>query len=450
MLPLAVKTEIKGYDIVGETLESVRDITSQIAIDDKLRHRNAELMTHRVTYDALVLDARLRQSLAAVRSLGSRGLRVAVLGTARGSPTFSSRWCQQAFICPAQEGTDAYFSYLEELLDRIRVSVLITASDNTLALLRRHREQLEARVRIALAKEPALGIAINKARTLEVARQLGLRVPRSISVQTVSQVKAALDEIGLPVVVKPVESWASNEREGARLSCRLVTTLDEAQVAVEELTRFGGTVLFQQFLSGRRESVSLLYANGQIYARYAQRHTRIVGGESAIRKSIAVPPDIGDAAEHLVREIDLEGIAEVEFRRDSAENPYLMEINPRLWASTELAVRSGVDFPYLLYQWASGQQIDLVKSYPVGGQMRYLKGDILNTAAALIPSRQKGRPEVEVPPARAILDFCLSFLTPMRYDCVDWKDPLPVCRATVGFVRDVLQWGGKSLRRKAS
>src|SRR5207244_13648923 len=68
-----------------------------------------------------------------------------------------------------------------------------------------------------------------------------------------------------------------------------------------------------------------IYAYGQIYACYAQRHMRIVGGESALRESIAVPPDIGGQAESLVREIDLEGCAEVEFRRDDAGNPYRSE-----------------------------------------------------------------------------------------------------------------------------
>src|SRR5207248_5624005 len=97
------------------------------------------------------------------------------------------------------------------------------------------------------------------------------------------------------------------------LVCKLVTILEEARLAVEELTSFGGKVLFQQFLSGRRESISLLYADGQVHTSYAQFHTHSVGGESAVRQSIAVPPDIGGQAECLVREIDLEGCAEVEF-----------------------------------------------------------------------------------------------------------------------------------------
>src|SRR5947209_7738239 len=231
----------------------------------------------KLTYDALVLDARLRQSLVTVRSLGYRGLRIAALESANNVkksssvPTFSSRWCQQKFIAPSYEqSTKPYLTYLEQLLDGTGARVLITSSDGTLALIRQYREQLERRVRIALPGEPALSIAINKDQTLEIASRLGIGVPRGVNVESVNEVSAALHEIGLPAVVKPVESWLWGEQQGERLVCKLVTTPDEAQYAVEELTSSGGSTLFQQFLPGRREAVSFLYANGEIYARFAQ------------------------------------------------------------------------------------------------------------------------------------------------------------------------------------
>src|SRR5439155_6749548 len=108
----------------------------------------------------------------------------------------------------------------------------------------------------------------------------------------------------------------------------------------------------------------------------------------------------------------LEGYSEVEFRRDAAGVPYLMEINPRLSASVEIAVRSGVDFPYLLYQWAHGEAVDHVERYRVGGWMRHLGGDIETTIASLA---QRGRPGVK-PPVQTVLDFGASFLRPMSYD----------------------------------
>ena len=406
--------------------------------------RDSQPARDQVTYDALVLDARLRQSLMTARSLGSRGLRVAALETFAGVPTFSSRWCQKAFVCPADVGTQDYLTYLEQVLDCTGARVLITSSDGTIAFIRLHREQLEQKVRIALAKEPALGIAMNKEQTLGIAKKLGIGVPKGVEVKTVGGVEAALHEVGLPAVVKPVESW--DEQHRTSMKSVLVTTPEEARRAVEKLTRFGGATLFQQFLPGERESLGLLYANGQVYARFAQRTKRStppLGGSSVVHQRIAVPPDIGPQAEHLVHEIGLEGYCQLEFRRDDVGNPYLMEINPRLNLTIENAVYAGVDFPYLLYQWASGDQINVVNNYRVGGWMRDLGGDMMATIQAL---QQRGRPGV-TPPAKTILDFCASFFTPMRYRYVDWRDPLPAVIATTNFTR---RWGAAALTKRSS
>jgi len=407
---------------------------------DKIASCDSQLAISQGVYDALVLDARLRQSLVTVRSLGSRGLRIAALETLGGlpAPTFSSRWCQHKIVCPADEGTKDYLTYLEQVLDATGARVLITSSDGTIALIRQHREHLEQRVRIALAKEHALNIAVNKEQTLEIAKHLGMGIPRGVTTRAVSEVEAALREIGLPAVIKPVESWVSDEQRGTRIISQLVTTPDEARRAVEELTIFGGTVLFQQFLSGRRESLSFFYAYGEIYASYAfwgKRTDPPLGGVYVLRQSIALPEDTGKQAERLVREIDLEGYSQVEFRRDIAGNPYLMEINPRFNLGIEVAVRAGVDFPYMLYRWANGDRIDAVKSYRIGGQMRSLGGDIATTLAAV---RQRGRPGV-TPPAKAFLDFFLSFFVPMNYDYVNWRDLLPLLTAIKGFVSLALQ-----------
>ncbi len=436
---------------MSDTVENIREAVDRLpVVGAESTDQGPQNAPGAETFDVLVLDCTLRQSLATVRSLGSRGLRVAVLATSERLPACASRWCQQVFTCPVREGEEAYLPYLEALLDRIHVDVLITSSNSTVPLIHRYRERLERRVRIALPEEPALSIAINKERTLEVARRQGIPTPQCVSVRAMSEVDTALAEIGLPAVIKPAESWTWDEKQqGVPLLSRLVTTAAEARRFAAEMERLGTVMLFQQFIPGTRESVSLLYAQGQVYARYAQRHLHVVGGQSSIRQSIAVPADIGGYAEQLVRAIDLEGCAEVEFRRDNDGNPYLMEVNPRLWASTELAVRSGVDFPYLLYQWASGAQIDKVESYHVGGRMRYLPGDVSYVLKALAGAKQGGQPEA-VPPVKALFEFCLAFFLPTGYDYVDWKDPRPIWTALTGFFRQVGQKVGKSLHHGQS
>src|SRR5437016_6309073 len=389
-------------------------------------------------FDVLVLNAALRQSLVAVRSLGRRELQVAAAGTHRDTPALSSRWCRQGFVFPPEEALDAYVATLDAWLERAGAQVLLASNDATIALLRLHRARLEPRVCLALADERALTIAVNKERTFGVARRLGLHVPREMVVREVGDVPAALKEIGLPAVIKPCESWLWNGREGARLGAELVVDPAEARGAVAAVTRFGEAALFQQLLTGRREAVSFLYADGEVYARFAQwakRTSPPLGGQSVLRQSIAIPPDTGSYAESLVRDINLEGYCEVEFRRDAAGAPYLMEINPRLSASVEIAVRAGVDFPYLLYQWASGGPIERVAGYRIGGWMRYLGGDITTTLAAL---RQRGRPGIR-PPLRTLWDFGISFLRPMAYDYLQWTDLRPAVKATTTRARGAIR-----------
>jgi hypothetical protein len=67
--------------------------------------------------------------------------------------------------------------------------------------------------------------------------------------------------------------------------------------------------------------------------------------------------------------------------------------------------------------------------------MRHLGGDIERMITAL---GERGRPGVTAP-ARTLLDFGLSFLQPMGYDYLNWKDPLPAVRATTEFTRGAVR-----------
>src|SRR6266702_908058 len=112
---------------MSKFLDRLRDDNHRSRLkDDSLISDSPQAAIRGTAYDALVLEAHLRHSLVTVRSLGSRGLRVAALETFDGVPAFSSRWCQQAFVCPAEVGTPDYLTYLEQVLDCTGARVLIT------------------------------------------------------------------------------------------------------------------------------------------------------------------------------------------------------------------------------------------------------------------------------------------------------------------------------------
>jgi predicted ATP-grasp superfamily ATP-dependent carboligase len=192
-------------------------------------------------------------------------------------------------------------------------------------------------------------------------------------------------------------------------------------------------VLLQQWVGGSREAVSLLCIDGKVHARFAQVARRMLpplGGSSIVRESIPLPPDLNDAAETLVLAAGLDGYSEVEFRRDVDGSGFLMEVNPRLSASVELAVRAGVDFPRLLFAWVTGCPLPPVPKYRAGVRMRWLGGDIQWLRQTL---QQRGRPDV-LPPGQALRTFAGEFFVPQGYDYLMWSDLRPAVAAATRFL----------------
>src|SRR5262249_28513957 len=141
----------------------------------------------------------------------------------------------------------------------------------------------------------------------------------------------------------------------------------------------GCGLLAQQWASGRREGVTLFLAGGEVLATFGHvehRTTPALGGASVVRESIPVPPDIHDPSVQLVTRIALEGICEVEYRRDGDGRPLLMEINARSVGTVENAMLAGIDFPLMIWQWANGLPVSPAADYRTGIRMRWIQGDL--------------------------------------------------------------------------
>ncbi|MGA9371171.1 MAG: ATP-grasp domain-containing protein, partial [Solirubrobacterales bacterium] len=397
-----------------------------------------------MTLQAIVTDASERQALVAIRDLGRAGIVTGAVDPTEGVPAFASRWCAWSATVPDfARDPDAFIDVLLDLCTLHRPRALIPCHDGAIEALRSRRDEVERTVAVALAPEPALGIAIDKTETLAAATRLGVRVPRGAIVAARDDAEAALEESGLPAVLKPVRSWVG----ARRLAPILINERGSALHAIEEFLDAGTPVAVQEFLPGAREAVSLVYARGQVLARFAQQAHRMyppLGGSSVLRESIPLPPDAEAAAERLVTELDLEGYSEVEFRRDREGRAVLMEINPRLSASVEIAVRSGVPFPRLIYAWAAGERIEPSNGYRVGMRMRWLGGDLSWLESAL---RTRGHPDLPSP-TRALGSFAADSLRPAGYDYWDARDPRPALVVTAEATRNAGRRAARRMRRR--
>jgi predicted ATP-grasp superfamily ATP-dependent carboligase len=126
------------------------------------------------------------------------------------------------------------------------------------------------------------------------------------------------------------------------------------------------------------------------------------------------------------------GIAMVEFKVAPDGTPYLMEINTRFWGSLQLAIDAGVDFPWLLYQVATGTPPQTVTDYRVGIRLRWLLGDLDSLYLTLRDHSIS---------LKAKLGTVLRFLTPApfrtRHETNRWKDMGPFWYELNHYLRDL-------------
>ncbi len=381
-------------------------------------------------YDILILDAAYKQSLASARSLGRAGLRVAMgecfveCDQSRPVLAFESRYTSCNVVLPGYApDPDAFATAVLEFVREHPTRVILPTGDGVISALTPYREQFaEIGCVLALASNAALEVATDKDRTLEVAQKLGIAQPRTMRIDSLEDLPAVIAGFTFPFVLKPAVSWTGHS-EQRLLPVEVIDAVEAAEVT-EQILAGGSSVLAQEWASGRREGVTLFIVDGEVLAacgHAAYRTSPPLGGASVMRESIPLPPDIYGPAVQLAQAIGLEGVCEVEFRRDAAGRPLLMEINPRLAGTIENAIHSGVDFPLLIWQWAAGLPVSRVTGYKAGVRTHWLHGELRwlrdNYGRA-------SRPD-SVSRAAAFRAVASDLVRTRHLDCFDLRDPAP-------------------------
>ena len=346
--------------------------------------------------DALVLDLDTRAGLCIARSLGRAGRSLSVAARDGRASGLKTRYADRRVVLPDPETDfEAFTAALVKALAEQPADASIPSIDASVEVLHRHRDTIGRFTAPALGEPEAVEIALSKERTLEVAATLGIPVPRSLAVSRPDELEAAGAEIGYPCVLKPVTSWRSLGSGGERVAPIYVGDAAEMQQVGPGLVRPDAPVLVQELAVGARETIKLFRDRGQVLARVAMvvdRSWPPLGGSSVMRRTMVPSEDTLDFAERLIAEIGLDGYSEAEFRRDANGRPLLMEINPRISQSVELATRAGVDFPRMQLEWARGGTIPRPPSPAIGLRLGWLAGDLrllVGAVAGSPPPRPK-------------------------------------------------------------
>lgn len=381
----------------------------------------------------LVTDGEQRAALAIVRSLGMAGHEVAVTSPSGQSLSGASRFVFRDHPVPSALSDPAgYADSVGQVAADSACEILIPVTEPSLLAILPRAADLPF-----LVPFPSLETfqnASDKARVAEEAREVGIRVPDQQVASSPTDLEDLPTDETQVFVLKPYRSVS----RGRKLGVRYARGGEEIRDAVRRLPAEAFPLLVQRRIHGPGAGVFLLMWGGEVRAFFAHQRVREKppsGGVSVVRDSVLVDPDLTRQASLLLRRLDWNGVAMVEFKIDEETGvPFLMEINGRFWGSLQLAIDAGVDFPRLLIDAAMGKTLGPPPEYRPGVRCRWLMGDLDHLLARLL----KNRASLNLPPGapgrgRVLFDFFRDFLPPARLEVCRWDDLGP-------FSAEVREW----------
>jgi len=297
--------------------------------------------------------------------------------------------------------------------------VLFPTQDETVQLVACHTQELAKLYRLVTQDWSVIQWANDKRFTYRMASEIGVPCPGT-HYPANEQELMALDMM-FPVIIKPamsikfqyamrLKALPAHSREELLVQYRsVIKSIPPAEVMVQEIIPGDGQTQF---------SVATFCKEGRILSGMTAQRTRQYpidyGLGSSFVKAVSVPA-LFELAEKLLLHMNVSGMVEVEFKYDQRDQRYkLLDINVRPWGWHTLCIACGLDFPYMQYCAAMGEELSAPVAVPRYGY-RWIR--VLTDLPAGVQEMRVG---ITTPVA-----YLKSLWGKTTFSVFDWRDPLP-------------------------
>ncbi len=368
--------------------------------------------------------------LGIARQLAGTGVRVVGLSAHPRIYGNFTRLCEVRVAPNSQEQPQQLADFLLQIGPELHGAIVFPTRDADLLFLDRFRSDLEPFYKLAIPPRQVLFRVLDKAALSEIAMRAGIPVPRTTVVADRAQLQSRAESVGFPCVLKPVSSvhWRQGtnwKAVGGRKAFR-ANSLVELQQLYERISRVQCELLLQEWIPGATDQIL-------VWGGYARRDLEPLTYFTA-RKLIQCPdefgtgcvvesdqlPDLLEPSVRLCRALAYEGLAEIEYKRDTRDGTLkLIEINPRHWDWHQLGSASRVNLTWAAYCHLSGRRIEPVS--PPIQRVKWLAEDAFLTHA--LASFYGGQ--------LSLRQVWSALAGKRTYGMFAWNDPLPFLRYSV-------------------
>jgi len=317
------------------------------------------------------------QGLGIVRSLGRQGVPVCVVDDELSISRYS-RYCSRFVKLADLRHEAAIVKGMLEIGTRLGLEgwVLYPTREELVAAFSRSRSELSRLFRVPTPEWNAVRWAWDKRNTYQLARELGIPIPRTYYFESIDQL-AELDGLEPPFALKPAikehffyatkaKAWCANSHSELRtLFQKASGFMSPGDIMVQEFIPGDGSQQFA-YCGFFREGEAV----GKMVTRRRRQHPPQFGRASTYVETVELPL-LEELSERFLRKINYYGLVELEYKLDARDGQYkLLDVNARTWGYHSLGARAGVDFSHMLYLDQIGVPVTRRKGKPGVGWVR--------------------------------------------------------------------------------
>ncbi len=333
----------------------------------------------------LVLEGYSRNSLAILRSLGSKGYQCNIVVRASSSKfytkirkLFRSKYAKTVYEVKVQGLSDKdVFLQILDIIKSNKHTCLIAGGTYFSNLISKYKNELSNYTKVLIESYDKLELVHDKLKCSLLAEECGIPIPKTFVVQSVEELRNVADKINGNAVIKLSDShssWGLAKYTG-----------DKSNLITDYIEKYGfenaddNQPLIQEYIDGILFDTTAFAINGETIAILSQKRilTAWIDGGGGIVNITNDIPEIKEYAKTLIKKLNWTGHIEMDWIQDKkTKKCYLLEINPKIWGTTQLTISSGYDYPYWFVKHASKLDIKAPAEYKKKLMYRWLDAEI--------------------------------------------------------------------------
>lgn len=329
-----------------------------------------------ISPDIFILDGEYRAALGVARSLSGKGLSITVGSKKASSMTNYSHHINNHFtyVYDTDDLEKAHSAITKQVKSK-NPKVMMPIMNPGWSIIYAFYDEYKNLTRIV--PNPGHNLfekLFDKSHLAEVSKKFGVPIPKTYLPNSINDALSLIDELPFPILLKPKKGESG----------RGIKKINGQKDLVNALSQYEEMPIIQEFISGEDLELTLLCIQGEPIAGsvyLSLRNYPLPFGPPVACRTIR-DDDLMHLGMNFLRKLNYTGVGHLDFRRDRKDGQAkLLDFNVRLAGTNDISISSGVDFAYLLYKQAIGEEVDRIFEYQIDKEFRWPWGELMHFGA---------------------------------------------------------------------